>query len=82
MTTETEIEVDINAEALEKTGWLILDAAEYKREIDGKDHAPAAQRMRREVRKRILARARKLDKSGDPLQLADTIADLVRGFGK
>ena len=82
MATDTDIEADINAEALEKIGWLILDAAEYKREVDGGDNAPAAQRMRREVRKRIINRSRKLGKSGDPLQLADTIAEMVRAFGK
>lgn len=80
MTTDTEIQID--AEALEKTGWLILDAAEYKREMDENDTAPAAQRLRKEAKRRIVQRARKLAKSGDPLDIAETVQDMVKQFGK
>jgi hypothetical protein len=68
-------------EALEQVGWLLLDAAEYQRDLAGGPEVPADKWLRGSARRELLRRSRQLAADGDPLGVAEQITDLVKQAG-
>jgi hypothetical protein len=70
-----------DAEALEQTGWLLLDAAEYQRELAGGREVPADKWLRGSAKRDLLRRSRQLADDGDPFGVADQITEMVKQTG-
>ncbi len=72
---------DPNPEALEQVGWLLLDAAEYQRELAGGREVPADKWLRGSAKRDLLRRSRELANDGDPFGVAERITEMVKQTG-
>ena len=69
------VSVDVDVDAIESAGWLLLDVGDYLREPVM--HTPVEKAVRTALRSKIVRQLRKQEQVGDPLDVVGYVRDML-----